>query len=82
MMKVVKIKGLCSRPLQQRVLAAGDEERAALLGLVEKEKDWMIHKMRNKGFELEGTVAGVYGIFTRGSASGTLRVLTATANAS
>ena len=77
MKKVAKIKGICSRPLQQRYLAAGPEERAALRELVEKESGWMIDKMARKGYRLEATVAGVYGIFTRGPASGTIELVDA-----
>ena len=71
-MKVVKIKGLCSRPLQQRVLMAAEPERSALLDAVHKESGWMISKMQRKGFTLEATVAGVFGVFTRGPATGTI----------
>jgi hypothetical protein len=73
MKKVARIVGLCSKPLQQRYLAAPEEERQALLQVVHQESDWIINKMRKKGYELEGTVAGVYGVFTRGQARGTLK---------
>ena len=72
MKKVVKIKGLCSRPLQRRILEAGESERAALLETLSAESDWMIERMQRKGYELEAIVAGMYGIFTRSFARGTL----------
>jgi len=72
--KVARIKGICSRPLQARYLAAGDEEREVLRGLVEKESLWMIRKMARRGYRLEATVAGVYGVFTRGPAEGTIEL--------
>jgi hypothetical protein len=75
MKKVARIVGLCSRPLQLSFLAASPTERQALERVVEQESDWIVNKMRSKGYELEGTVAGVYGIFTRGPARGTIRVL-------
>lgn len=74
MKKIVSIKGLCSRPLQQRYLSATPEERRELLEVVRKESSWMIGKMRNKGYELEATVGDIYGIFTRGQGRGTIRV--------
>lgn len=74
MMKVVKIKGLCSRPLQQRILEAGEEDRSALLEQVAAESEWMVNKMQRKGYELEAVVGGFLGIFTRGPARGTLEV--------
>jgi hypothetical protein len=74
MMKVVKIKGLCSKPLQRRILEATDAERHALRGLADRERDWIINKMHRKGYELEAVVAAMVGIFTRGPARGTLEV--------
>jgi hypothetical protein len=74
MKKIATIKGLCSRPLQQRYLAATAEERRELLEVVRKESSWMIEKMRGKGYRLEGTVGDIYGIFTRGQARGSIRL--------
>jgi hypothetical protein len=79
MKKVSRIVGLCSRPLQRRYLAATPEERRTLDEVVRSESDWIISKLRRKGYELEGTVCGVYGVFTRGQARGTLRLLDAAA---
>ena len=75
MKKVARIVGLCSKPLQARYLAAAPGERTALDAIVEHESDWIINKMRKKGYRLEARVAGVYGIFTRGQARGTIRAL-------
>jgi len=80
MKKVARIVGLCSRPLQQRYLAAPKEERGALLEVVHQESDWIINKMRTKGYALEGTVADIYGIFTRGQARGAIRLHDQTAD--
>jgi hypothetical protein len=74
MAKVVKVKGLCSRPLQRRILEASEAERAGLLETVEAESSWMIEKMGRKGYTLEAVVAGVYGVFTRGPAAGKLEL--------
>lgn len=79
MKKVARIVGLCSKPLQNRYLAAPAEERGALLEVVHQESDWIINKMRKKGYGLEGTVADIYGIFTRGQARGTIRLKDQTA---
>ena len=77
MKKVSKIVGLCSRPLQRRYLSATPEERAQLDTVVRSESDWIVNKLRRKGYELEGTILGIYGVFTRGQARGTLRIGTA-----
>ena len=74
MKKVARIVGLCSKPLQTRYLAAPEAERQALLEVVEQESSWIVDKMGRKGYVLEGTVAGVYGIFTRGQARGTVQL--------
>ena len=74
MKKVAKIVGLCSRPMQARYLAASSQERQELDHVVEQESSWIRHKMQRKGYQLEGTVAGVYGIFTRGPAQGTVEL--------
>lgn len=74
MKKIAKIKGLCSRPLQERYSSATPEERQELLEVVRTESRWMIDKMRGQGFELEGTVGDIYGIFTRGQGQGTVRL--------
>jgi len=73
MKKIVKVKGLCSRELQAQVLAAEGDERRALLERIVEERHWMIARMHAKGYELEASVFGIYGIFTRGPARGTLR---------
>ena len=75
MKKVVRVVGLCSRPLQQRYLAATPSERESLRQVVEQESVWIMGKMQNKGYRLEARVAGVLGIFTRGPASGTIELL-------
>ncbi|MHC4947456.1 MAG: hypothetical protein ACYTG1_04245 [Planctomycetota bacterium] len=72
MKKVVRIVGICSRPLQARYLAATPAERKELDVVVEQESSWMVGRMQNKGYRLEGTVAGVLGIFTRGPAQGSI----------
>ena len=74
MKKVSKIVGLCSRPIQRRYLAATPDERRQLDEVVRSERDWIINKLRRKGYEMEGTILGIYGVFTRGQARGTLRV--------
>lgn len=74
MKKVARIKGIVSKPLQQRYLTANESERLAMRELIERESQWMVEKMARKGYQLEGTVAEVYGIFTRGAARGTLKV--------
>jgi hypothetical protein len=74
MKRIVKIKGLCSKPLQQRYLSATPGERQALLDVVRQESQCMIDKMRAKGFQLEGTAGDIYGIFTRGQGRGTIRL--------
>jgi hypothetical protein len=74
MKKVARIVGLCSKPLQRRYLAAAEPERAELLRIVEQESDWIVNKLSRKGYVLEGRVAGIYGIFTRGHARGTITV--------
>ena len=52
MKKVAKIVGLYSRPLQERYLTATPEERESLLTVVDREKDWMIDKMREEAGKL------------------------------
>ena len=79
MKKVAKIVGLCSPPLQRRYRSATPDERAALDEIVEQEQDWIINKLAKKGYRLEGKVGGVYGIFTRGQARGTIELLRADA---
>ncbi|MHC4992913.1 MAG: hypothetical protein ACYTGC_18220 [Planctomycetota bacterium] len=72
--KVARIVGLCSPPLRRRYLCATPEEREALRPVVDQESGWILERMRRKGYELEGTVAGVLGVFTRGQARGTLEL--------
>jgi hypothetical protein len=72
--KVARIVGLCSKPVQQRYLAATPAEQASLRAVVDREQDWIVQKMRKKGYRLEGRVAGVYGLFTRGPARGTIEL--------
>ena len=75
MKKVARIVGLCSPPLQRRYLSATPSERTALDPIVDQESHWIIDKMGRKGYRLEAKVGGVYGIFTRGQARGTIRLL-------
>jgi hypothetical protein len=81
MKKVVRVVGLCSRPLQARYLAATEDERLALREVVDSESWWIMDRMRGKGYELEARVGEIYGIFTRGHARGTIRVLEEAAQA-
>ena len=74
MKTVVKVVGLCSRPLQARYLAATEDERQALRGAVDGESWCVIDQMRAKGYEIEATVGRIYGIFTRGHARGSIRL--------
>jgi hypothetical protein len=74
MKKVARIVGLCSKPLQRRYLAATPGERQGLLEIVDQESDWILNKMRKKGYVLEGKVADIYGIFLRGQARGTIQL--------
>jgi hypothetical protein len=74
MKKIVKIKGIVSVPNQLRYIGSSPHEREELRPIIESESQWMIQKMERKGFRMEGTVADVYGIFTRGPAVGTLCV--------
>jgi hypothetical protein len=53
---------------------ASEEERESLETVIERESQWMIDKMARKGYRLEATVDRVYGLFTRGSAQGTVRL--------
>ncbi len=75
MKKVVKVKGIVSRPLRQRYLYAPEAERAALKPVVDEESRWMIERMAARGYRLEATVSDVLGIFTRGPAAGALKPL-------
>lgn len=75
MKKVARIRGIVSKTLQERYLGATEDERLAMRELIDRESRWMIEKMGRKGYQLEGTVAEVYGIFTRGAARGRLKVL-------
>lgn len=74
MKRVSKLAGIVGKPLQRRYLSASEEEREALESVIERESRWMIEKMARKGYRLEATVARVYGVFTRGSAQGTVRL--------
>ena len=75
MKKVARIVGLCSPALQRRYLSASPSEREALASIVDQESDWIVNKLGRKGYRLEGRVAGIYGIFTRGQARGTIELL-------
>ena len=75
MKKVVKVRGIVSRPLKARYLYANEAERAALKPVVDEESRSIIDRMAARGFQLEATVADVLGIFTRGPAVGALEVL-------
>lgn len=75
MKRVCKLAGIVSRPLQARYLMATEAEREALLPVIQQESRWMIDKMAGKGYRLEATVNEVFGLFTRGSARGTTRLL-------
>ncbi len=72
MKRVSKLAGIVSKPLQRRYLLATEAERRALLPVIEQESQWMIDRMARKGYRLEARVADVYGLFTRGSARGTV----------
>ena len=81
MKKVAKLKKLVSRPLQVRYLNASEQERESLLPVIEAERRWRIDKLTRKGYQLEATVAEVYGVFTRGTARGTLNTSAAATEA-
>lgn len=73
MNRVSKLCGIVSKPMQSRYLAASPDERRSLQPAIDQESQWMIDKMARKGYQLEATVAGVYGLFTRGVARGTVQ---------
>ena len=75
MKRVSKLVGIVSKPLQRSYLCASPTERESLLPVIEQESHWMIERMAGKGYQLEGRVAEVYGLFTRGTARGTLRIV-------
>ena len=81
MKRVSKLAGIVSKPLQRRYLLATEAERENLLPAIERESQWMIDKMARKGYRLEARVCGVYGLFTRGAARGTVRLVDAPAMA-
>ncbi|MCB9851436.1 MAG: hypothetical protein H6817_12110 [Phycisphaerales bacterium] len=75
MKRVSKLAGIVSKPLQRRYLLATESERQSLLPIIERESRWMLDKMAGKGYQLEAKVAGVYGLFTRGIARGTVQLV-------
>lgn len=75
MKRVCKLAGIVSKPLQRRYLQSTPEEQAELRSTIESESRWMIDKMSRKGYRLEAIVAGVYGLFTRGEASGRVELV-------
>lgn len=75
MKKVVKLKGITSKETRQAYLSASEEERDSLRSQIEKESHMMIDRMAEKGYRLEATVAAVFGVFTRGAAAGTIKLL-------
>jgi hypothetical protein len=77
-----KLVGIVSKPLQKRYRHANESERQRLHEVIERESRWMIDKMARKGYQLEGRVGGVYGLFTRGSQRGSLRLEAELARAS
>jgi len=79
MKRICRLAGIVSKPLQRRYLAATPEEREALAPVLESESRWMLEKMARRGYRLEATVAGVYGLFTRGQAQGAVRLEEASA---
>ena len=44
--------------------------RRQLDAVIRSESDWIVNKLRRKGYEMEGTILGIYGVFTRGVARG------------
>ena len=81
MKKIVKLKKLCSRPLQIRYQVASAKEREAMRPVIEEESQWVIRKMAKKGYQLEATVLDVYGVFTRGPAKQQLQPVAAASSA-
>ena len=75
MQKTAKMKWLIRKPVRLRYFAATPEQREALQPVIEAERAWRIGKMAKKGFQLEATVADVFGVFTRGSAQGTVQLV-------
>ena len=75
MKRVSKLKGLVGKPLQKRYLSATESEREALQPMIDRESEWIMQKMYRKGYKLEATVSGIYGLFTRGAAVGTTKIV-------
>lgn len=74
-MKNVKLKDLLRSPLRKRYLLAGQDQRLALESVVADERAAVVAMMSERGYRLEAVVGDVYGVFTRGSAVGTMRVV-------
>ena len=74
-MKNVKLKKLLRSPLRKRYQLAGQDQRSALESVIADEREAVVATMSERGYRLEAVVGDVYGVFTRGSAVGTTRMV-------
>ena len=75
MTKRVKFRRLIPGPLARRYRRAKPKQRDALETVITREKEARCNKMEARGYKLEAIVSKFYGVFTRGSAVGSIELV-------